>query len=107
MKYEREQEDRAAVANEFIQVEKKKETKMEETKELARLEESAQEGKRSEGKERKNQKRGRQIPKSKGMKAIGSGQERKNTDCAMNILYCAHGDPETKSASVHISVRQL
>lgn len=41
------------------------------------------------------------------LKPLAVDKKGKNTACAMNILYCAHHDPETKSASVHISVRQL
>lgn len=37
-------------------------------------------------------------------KPLAVDKKGKNRVCAMNILYCAHHDPETKSASVHISV---
>lgn len=62
---------------------KEKEMWMEGTKELGKLEVTAQEEKRSVWKERKNQKLERQILKSKGMKAIGSGQERRKTQTVL------------------------
>lgn len=62
---------------------KEKEMRMEGTKELGKLEVTAQEEKRSVWKERKNQKLERQILKSKGMKAIGSGQERRKTQTVL------------------------
>lgn len=58
--------------------------------------------------------RGERIKKEKHkyisqteQKTLAVDKKGRNTVCAMNILYCAHHDPETKFTSVHISIRQL
>lgn len=65
---------------------KEMEMRMERTEELVKLEELHRKKRAQRG---KNKKGGRQILKSKGMKAIGSGQEgKKHCLCYEHIVLC-------------------